>query len=68
MTHAVFLSSGGYVGRRVETVFTAGYSNGRQGGRTPTGELGTVDSYTGTVQLRMLLSRSWSALVNVSGS
>ena len=66
MSHAAFVSAGGYVGHRVETVFTAGYSNGQEGGRTLTGELGTFDSYTGTVQLRLLLSRSWSALVSLN--
>jgi hypothetical protein len=68
LTHVGVVSAGGYVGRLVETAFSAGYSNG-QTGQSPDGTaIGQYDTYTGTAQLRLRLRRSWSTVASFTHS
>jgi hypothetical protein len=50
---------GGFIGQRAEIVVSTAYSEGAQSFATSTG---TFDSYTGTVQLRYMLTRIWSVV------
>jgi hypothetical protein len=54
------LRAGGFLGSRVEAVVIAGYVNGQAGN----GLEGRYDGYTGTGQLRFLLTRWWAGLVS----
>jgi hypothetical protein len=62
------ISAGGWLQPWLETVFTAGYSNGVSGERTSDRAPGSprnYGAYAGTVQLRFQLSRWWSSVVSV---
>jgi hypothetical protein len=63
---AAIISAGGLLQRWLETVFTAGYSNGLAGQRTSDGAQGRFDGYSGTLQLRFRLTSSWSSVVSVN--
>ena len=66
VTDAGIISAGGFLSGWLESVFTAGYSNGAVGyGRQGQG-VGHYDGYTGTAQLRFRLTRFWSALVSAN--
>jgi hypothetical protein len=67
VTDAALVSAGGLVRRWLETVFTAGYSNGQAGfglGDTPGGSGGSYDGYTASAQARLRMSQLWSAVVS----
>jgi hypothetical protein len=59
------ITVGGWVQRWLQTVFTAGYQNGVAGQRISDGTP-SYDGYTGTVQLRFRLTRSWSSIVSLN--
>ena len=63
VTHSTSVSAGGFSGRRVEVVLSAGYATGHLGGATTgAGHLGRYEAYTGTGQLRFRVSRQLSAV------
>jgi hypothetical protein len=64
VTHTALVSAGGFIGSRLENVWSIGYSNGQTGGAEAVTNPGKYDSYTGAAQLRLGLSRWWSALVS----
>lgn len=67
VTDAALVSAGGLVRRWLETVLSAGYSNGQAGqGSSIATELavGRYDGYTVAAQARLRLSRLWSAVVS----
>jgi hypothetical protein len=57
---ALLLSVGGFAGRRSELVFAGGYTNGI----ATAGSSGAYMSYSGTSQLRYVVSRTMSAVVS----
>jgi hypothetical protein len=66
VSDAGIIRAGGLLQRWLETVFTAGYSNGLAGQGTSGGAPGRYDGYSGMVQLRFLMTRSWSSVVSVN--
>jgi hypothetical protein len=64
ITHMATLSTGGYLNRRVETVFALAYSNGMNGTLDSDGNsVGHYNAVAGTAQLRFMLSRQLAAAV-----
>jgi hypothetical protein len=69
VNHVGTINAGGLLQPWLETVFTAGYSNGMAGQRTSDrARPGSYDGYTGTIQLRFRLTRWWSSVVSVNHS
>jgi hypothetical protein len=66
VTHSAILSVGGFLNSRLETVASAGYANGQAGQSPEVSEIGMYDGYTGTLRLRIRVSRGWSSVVSVS--
>ena len=64
VTRAGIISAGGLLRPWLESVFTAGYSNGLAGERGSDRFPGSYDGYTGTAQLRVRLTRWWSSVVS----
>jgi hypothetical protein len=67
--HVGTVNAGGLLQPWLETVFTAGYSNGMAG--QPTSDRarpGSYDGYTGTIQLRFKLTHWWSSVVSLNHS
>ena len=61
ITDTGLLRVGGFVGSRLELAFSAAHSNGAA---IVPGSTAKFDSYSGTIQLRFMLTRWWSATVN----
>jgi len=61
-TGAGLIRVGGFAARRTDVSFVAAYSAGLSTGL----QRGSFDNYSGTSQLRFVLSRDWSALVSHS--
>jgi hypothetical protein len=64
-SRSVNVSVGGHVGNRVELVFSAANSNGMVGRALP-GDEGSYTGYTGNAQMRVGLTRWWSAIASVN--
>jgi hypothetical protein len=60
LTDAAMIGVGGFLGSRTELVLSAAYSSGAAAADFS----GDFDSYSASVQLRFMLTRSWSALVS----
>ena len=68
VTDAALVTAGGFVRRWLETVLSAGYSNGEAGFASILEDprVGRYDGYTVSAQARLRLSRFWSAVVSVN--
>jgi hypothetical protein len=55
------LRLGGYIGSRTEIAVSAAYSDGA---RSFVDTVGTFDNYAGTLQIRQMLTRFWSVVIN----
>jgi hypothetical protein len=64
LTTAATVGVGGFVNRWLETVGNVGYSTGAASVVTISREQGQFDAYNGTAQVRLRLSRFWSALIS----
>jgi hypothetical protein len=60
-TDAAMAQLGGFVSRRVEATFAVGYSEGKYDRQSA-----SFGTYTGTSQMRFVLTRDWSALISHS--
>jgi hypothetical protein len=61
-TDALMVTGGGFLAPRVELVLTGAYANGHAG--EGVNEVGRYESYNAGAQLRLALTRWWSATVN----
>jgi len=64
-SRSVNVGLGGHVGERIELVFSAANSNGIVARALP-GDEGSYKGYTGNAQMRLGLTRWWSAITSVN--
>lgn len=65
LADAVLLRAEGTLGRRVELIFSTGYSTGAQQVGLVTGR---YDTYTAAAQARIVLARTWAAVIDYNRS
>jgi hypothetical protein len=65
LSRSANVSLGGHIRERIELVFSAANSNGTLGRRLP-GEEGEYKGYTGNAQVRVGLTRWWSAIASIN--